>query len=694
MKILSMTATFGKLDNETLTLNEDLNVITAPNEWGKSTWCAFITAMLYGIETSQRASKSVTIPDKERYSPWSGKPMSGRMDILWNGRKITLERGTKGRSIFGIFQAYETETGVPVPELTADNCGLTLLGVEKNVFTRAGFLKLTDMPVTDDQALRRRLNALVTTGDESGASDKLAEKLHKLDNACCSRTKTGQIPQTKAQQAALEGKLTQIATCRQQIQKIKDRQKELEEEFRRLENHKAYLAYEKSKASLERVAAAKEAQEKAAQQVRQLEAECASLPSLEFVQTKLQQLDSLQERWTRLQSKTLPHIPEAPAAFAGMDAAQAVAKAKADKTAYDMLNRPVSPLLLILAILALGAGIGLSLINWILFIPCIVLAVILGVLYFRKKQNTTREIAELCDRYTDLSPDRWVAAAEDFDRVRREYEDTARSYNQEKTALEEDTLALTGSKPMAEYARELRRDEAMWDTLADARTAAQQAAVHAEALSSVVKEVPAPVAVSELRLSEEMTDAAMQEGIREQKNLEQLVGQYMGQMETLGSEEAITKELAQVLRRLEKLEDFQLAVQLAKETLSSAASELQRRFAPRIAQKTKELFGELTGGRYDQLVLEQDFALRVGAQGETTPQDAAWRSDGTVDQLYLALRLAVAGELTPEAPLVLDDALVRFDDTRLQAALQILKNESTDKQVLLFTCQSREEQFV
>ena len=61
-----------------------------------------------------------------------------------------------------------------------------------------------------------------------------------------------------------------------------------------------------------------------------------------------------------------------------------------------------------------------------------------------------------------------------------------------------------------------------------------------------------------------------------------------------------------------------------------------------------------------------------------------------MDQLYLALRLAVAEELTPQAPLFLDDALVRFDDERMRAAVGILKEISGQKQVILFTCQGRE----
>ena len=65
MKILSMTATFGKLQNDTLVLEPGLNVIHAPNEWGKSTWCAFLVNMLYGIDTRERTT-AAAMADKIR----------------------------------------------------------------------------------------------------------------------------------------------------------------------------------------------------------------------------------------------------------------------------------------------------------------------------------------------------------------------------------------------------------------------------------------------------------------------------------------------------------------------------------------------------------------------------------------------------------------------------------------------------
>ena len=247
MKIYSMTATFGKLEHETLTLQPGLNIIGAPNEWGKSTWCAFLVNMLYGMDTKARTTKT-ELADKERYAPWSGAPMAGRIDLNWNGRDITIERHTKGRLIFGEFRAYETATGIDIPELNAANCGSTLLGVERSVFTRSGFLKLTDLPVTQDDALRRRLNNLVTTGDESGAGDKLQKTLKDLKNKC-RYNRSGLLPQAESQRDLLHAQLDELQDLQQQSQQISRRIQELERHIADLENHKAAFSFN-SEASL------------------------------------------------------------------------------------------------------------------------------------------------------------------------------------------------------------------------------------------------------------------------------------------------------------------------------------------------------------------------------------------------------------------------------------------------------------
>ena len=72
-------------------------------------------------------------------------------------------------------------------------------------------------------------------------------------------------------------------------------------------------------------------------------------------------------------------------------------------------------------------------------------------------------------------------------------------------------------------------------------------------------------------------------------------------------------------------------------------------------------------------------------------------SQGTADQLYLAVRLAICEMVLPAeraVPIVLDDALVNFDDQRMAAALDYLLELSSQRQILLFTCQRREGDYL
>ena len=90
MILQELTATFGCLNNETLRLRPGLNVLQAPNEAGKSTWLAFLRAMLYGLPGRERGP----LAEKNRYAPWNGAAMQGRMTVLDGQRTLVLTRDT------------------------------------------------------------------------------------------------------------------------------------------------------------------------------------------------------------------------------------------------------------------------------------------------------------------------------------------------------------------------------------------------------------------------------------------------------------------------------------------------------------------------------------------------------------------------------------------------------------------------
>ena len=715
MIILSMTATFGKLSHETLRLKPGMNIIPAPNEWGKSTWCAFIVAMLYGIDTRQQTTKAV-LADKERYAPWSGEPMSGRMELLWKGRSITIERSTKGRIPFGDFRAYETDTGLDVPELTAANCGQVLLGVERNVFTQAGFVRLQDMPVTQNETLRRRLNNLVTTGDENSAGDHLGKNLRELKNKV-RHNRTGLLPQAEYERDQLRAQLQQQQQLLLQIQQIRQRQAELEQQLRLLENHADHLRYEAAKQGVEKIRSANDTCAQLQAQLTALEKVCKQLPDFEDAQRNLKAGQELAARQRELlaaaqQLPPAPVCPQAPVHLLNVPPQQAITNASTDYARYQALDAAKKKQAKQLQFFGIAAGILLAILIALQFIlkPDAPLFFILGFALLaaagivllisgstRAKKRQT-QIEALFAAYPGIPPARWISQAEAYAQLQQQYLDAQAQYERRYGIYESQRQALDGQ--ICAYAGTDTLDAviARWESILQQHTQLsvkrrelQNAKEHALALSSVATTAPEPNFPDTLTLTASETGDRLQRIRFEQKDLQIKLGQCIGQADAIGQAEVLKARLSSVIRRISRLEDYYRALELAQDVLYQATTALQRRFAPRISKRAQTLFSRLTGGRYSRISLSDDLRISASAENEDTLRGTGWRSDGTVDQLYLSLRLAVAEEVTPDAPLILDDALLRFDDDRLRVTLEVLKEEAQTKQVILFSCQTREQ---
>ena len=161
MKLLRLTATFGCLDHATLEFGPGLTLIEAPNGGGKSTWCAFLRTMLYGLDTRQRDKKGAPA-DKNRYRPWNGAPMEGLLVCEHEGKRLELRRTSAGGVPMGEFSARWQETGLPVDGMTAETAGELLTGLSQEVFDRSVFLKQTDLAVSQSQELEKKITALVS----------------------------------------------------------------------------------------------------------------------------------------------------------------------------------------------------------------------------------------------------------------------------------------------------------------------------------------------------------------------------------------------------------------------------------------------------------------------------------------------------------------------------------------------------
>ena len=89
--------------------------------------------------------------------------------------------------------------------------------------------------------------------------------------------------------------------------------------------------------------------------------------------------------------------------------------------------------------------------------------------------------------------------------------------------------------------------------------------------------------------------------------------------------------------------------------------------------------------------------MNVASGIATAPRESLLLSQGTVDELYFALRLALFETIVPQGdapPLIIDDAFVNFDDVRLARVLDLLVEKAEKMQIIIFSCHKREAEYL
>ena len=149
------------------------------------------------------------------------------------------------------------------------------------------------------------------------------------------------------------------------------------------------------------------------------------------------------------------------------------------------------------------------------------------------------------------------------------------------------------------------------------------------------------------------------------------------------------KEIEDLKTLIKKETAFCESLDIAISVLGDAFAKVREGFGSALAQRTAEIFGSITNGKYKNVNVSKSFDISVEETDVFGSNDWQSLSDGTIDQAYFALRLTVSEFLSKDGeklPLILDDPFDRYDDKRANKAMEFLKDYSKDSQSLLFTC--------
>ena len=722
----TLHATFGKLENQTLVLDEGLNFIHAPNESGKSTWCAFLRTMFYGFPPRARGA----LADKNRFAPWSGSPMEGSLDLEDGARQLTISRRTaRANSPMGAFSAVYTGTATAVEGLTAANCGEELLGIPREVFERSAFIRQSGLPIDQDAELERRIAALISSGEEDTSFSQAYERLKKQLNGR-RYNKSGQLPQLEGEIAQLEATLRRAEALQREASELEASLPQREAQERQL--GKALDAALAAQAQAEARRAQMEARQLYAQtreqlarqrqETAQMSEKAAALPSRERLMelkaaasnltvsevSRRQLAEQLRQR--RQAAETARQALEPYGVFQGRTGAEALAQAQRDGASWRRaaLQGGRWPLFLAGA-LACAALAALALL--LLHLPWLggaaalaALALCAGAIAFRRCRKTAAALAapygaRQAEDFTALAR-AYTTLYENWDERRQEAEVTARRLEDLSNNMDQARAKLLEEiRPFAPGAEELpgaveavegalRHLRALEDAKAalgrlEAKCDALSAALPAEAAAETA---PAGPDLPTLRAQLSALRAEVLEG-------RQALAACQGQLQSLGDAADLQAQLEERQALHAQRQEEYDSIALAMEALNQANTTLQNRFSPALGEKAASIFTKLTGGKYNKVLLDRELAASAQESGTSVPREALFLSQGAADQLYLAVRLAICDMVLPKEkaiPLVLDDALTSFDDDRCAAALDYLMELSRERQILLFTCQERE----
>lgn len=663
MQLLHANATYGKLDQARLDLQPGLNVICAPNEGGKSTWCRFLLSMFYGLNTRQRGD----LADKNRFQPWSGSLMQGKLELSVGDKELTLSRRTQRPDApLGVFSCTYSGTDTPVPGLDAARCGETLLGVPQSVYQRCAFIPSGSLAIDADADLERRISALISTGDEkisfSQVESRLKKQLHQRKY-----NRSGSIPLLEAEIAGLRAAQQEAQTLTGQLENLQQQLSQAREDQARRRQARLQVAQEALREKERCLQALPDSSD-----LQRINQQLGAVRSLGDQVQQAQEAVSRQESAIEDQLQELNRNPLHP-----MTKAQLEAQLQIQPPAPPQ----VAQLLISLALGLCGGGflwyeIDRPQVLW-LCLACAVTALAAGnflrllIRRIRLQQSRRRELSR----------------QEELRKLAESYLPALEELEAQRTLLRQKQQILSdGDRRLRTQLSDLLSQVSRWDdsvqSAGDIRRFVRETAQNRDRLAQELHQAQT-----------QLLQAQMSDADDTVTHLQQQIAQVQGRLDAGRDAQALGDQISRLEEELVRQQAEYDALQLSLDALRAANTTLQNRFSPELGRRAAEIFTDMTGSTWSHILLDREFHLSAESGSDPTRRSVQLLSAGTADQLYLAVRLAICEMILPpeqNPPLILDDALLTFDDARLSTTLDYLTRLGAQRQILLFTCQGRE----
>lgn len=687
---------YGNIENRELNLKDNINIIHGENESGKSTLLSYIVNTLYGISRNKDGKE---VSDYDKYKPWNNQEYSGKLSYeLQNGEQYEIFRdfNKKNPKIYNS-KLEDVTANFDTDKKEGSKFFVEQTGIDKQTYlsTVVSMQQEVRLGEKDQNILIQKIANLASSGEDNVSYKKAIQKLQEKIKDEIGTNKTAQKPINLIEKEIneisikieeirpyqnrkyeIDGQKEEINYELEKLKIKKEILKELKENLQDCEMYKKEINIKENnkKQDTIKIGDLNDEKSKLEEQLKipqkQIEAMQLNIESHQKEQEKVnQEIDQINEKIKQInieKQKTIKKNPLKMVALFGL-----LAFIIWSVLTFTMIKNNPFTIIGIIGVLSF---------------------LVMNIVIVKKERKSKREQENKKQKYVEEKSNEIKILEEKKQKINTQLNEIQLKINQEKEKeinINNNLSMLIGqimllNKNNEQIEKELNETISKLENINNKKVA--------EIKQKYSIEIP------EELLNKDVLDSKISQNEEEinnktikTKELEIEEKNILQEVERLASYEErleLDKEKYKELRKNEEI------INIAISNLQEAYEEMKTTITPKFTNSLSNSIKKISDNKYNRVTINDENGMIVeNSRGEYI--EAMRLSTGTIDQLYLSLRLSMVDELTKEnLPIILDETFAYFDDERLANSLKFIYESLNGHQAIIFTCTNREKEIL
>lgn len=677
---------YGNIENKDINLEEGINIIHGANESGKSTLLNYIISIFYGIS---RNKDGKALSDYEKYKPWNSNEFSGRISYkLENGEKYEIFRdfNKKNPKIYNdkledISDRFETD------KKDGSKFFIEQMGIDKQMYlsTVVSTQEEVRLDEKNQNMLIQKIANLAGTGEDNVSYKKALIKLQEKIRDEIGTNKTSQKPVNIIEKEIVEinNKIVETEKYRSRKYEIDAEKEQILSELKELEQQKQILQeLQNSMKNEEETKNRLEIREKNRKD---------NIAKINELTNQKNTINAENERVQNAKNHLQDIIKGHKENIEKLNSE--IEKIANEKEETQEKEKPSISFIIITVVLAIALICSIILIKNYIISGVLGVAIIANVVFYvinKNKQKVNKaKLREKINQEKQYKREKLenqkqqiIANINTTEKELEKQEEEEKQVNSELSMLKGQIILL--EKNNEKITEEIEQDN---------KAIKEESNKNKQQIIEKYKDKN----INDLLYINDYQNyiSKIEETINNNRiRIKGLEIEYNTIVPQLDEMVVLEEKLEADKEKLAELREKESIINIAIENLMDAYEEMKTTITPKFTKNLSESIQKISSNKYNKVTINDENGMIIeNNRGEYV--EAIKLSTGTIDQLYLALRLSMIDELSKEnLPIILDESFAYSDNNRLKNMLQYLTSDLNNHQTIIFTCTDREQKML